>query len=414
MKFPDLHLLHNRVANLLEQNRTALLCVVGIDRMSSLNALYGREVGDVVLESISERLALYASEGLFFRIGQDQFVFLLEKYEEEKLASRLNYIHETISLPVQVASKSIYFTVSIGISVIGIDAKSGDGAVSHAEMALKAVKQEGGKNWQRFTKEMKEAHQRKIHIQQELQTALQRNEFTLNYQPIVTHKGDIATVEALIRWNNELLGFVSPAEFIPVAEESGAIIEIGNWVLGEAAKMTNKLPPSISIAVNVSAKQLLDRQFISHIRTYLAKVPPGRIEIEVTETALMHNPELAAENLRQANYMGITSSIDDFGVGHSNLAYLHQFVVSKIKLDRSFVVNMLHQREARAICRAVASLGAELDLKVVGEGVETVEQAQALMDVGCYTFQGYLFEKPLPEAKLLTAIDKDYSALLKQ
>jgi EAL domain-containing protein (putative c-di-GMP-specific phosphodiesterase class I) len=277
------------------------------------------------------------------------------------------------------------------------------------------AKDQGRNNYQFYSAQMNKHTFERLAMESSLRRAIERNEFLLHYQPkLDLRTGAIAGVEALIRWKHPDWGMVSPAQFIPLAEETGLIVQIGEWVLKTACDQSRSWReqgiPAVRVAVNLSARQFSQKTLVSDVARTLAQsgLTPDCLELEITESLVMHNPEGAAETLHKLKAMGITLSIDDFGTGYSSLAYLKRFPIDCVKIDRSFIKDIPTEADDMAITKGVIALGHSLRLKVVAEGVETVEQQDFLRSNDCDEMQGYLFSKPLP-AEEVTALLKSHS-----
>jgi predicted signal transduction protein with EAL and GGDEF domain len=337
-------------------------------------------------------------------MGGDEFVVLqthLDRPEDaEALARRLL---SSIDCPFDLDGHHIVVSTSIGIAIAPRDGTTSEELLRNADMALYAAKSDGRSTFSLFEPVMD--LKLKAHRQQEtdLREALANSAFELYYQPqINTATEEITGCEALLRWNHPENGLVAPANFIPLAEEIGLIVPIGEWVLREACREAMTWPASFRIAVNLSPAQLRSHTLVQSVLDALHEsgLEPGRLELEITETAWLHNDEATARTLHELHELGIKISMDDFGTGYASLSNLHRFPFDKIKIDRSFVENMKHHDDAAAIIKAVVWLGNELGITTVAEGVETTEQLAHVRAFGCSEVQGFLFSRPLPAAAL--------------
>jgi EAL domain-containing protein (putative c-di-GMP-specific phosphodiesterase class I) len=306
-------------------------------------------------------------------------------------------------------------SASIGISTYPDDATDAETLLKNADIAMYRAKDLGRNNYQFYSAQMNKHTFERLAMESSLRRALDRNEFVLHYQPkLDLRSGEIAGVEALVRWRHPDWGMVSPAQFIPLAEETGLIVQIGEWVLKTACEQSRTWRdqgiPAMRVAVNLSARQFGQKTLLADIAKTIAQtgLTPECLELEITESLVMHNPEHAADTLHKLKAMGINLSIDDFGTGYSSLAYLKRFPIDCVKVDRSFIKDIPNDSDDMAITKGIIALGHSLRLKVIAEGVETVEQREFLRANGCDELQGFLFSKPLP-AEEVTALLKNHS-----
>ena len=293
----------------------------------------------------------------------------------------------------------------------GVDA---DELIKKADMALYAAKSTGGGGHRFFAIEMEDAAQERRSLELDLREALSHEQFALNYQPLVDlHTGRVTTCEALLRWTHPTRGNIPPSIFIPVAEETGLIIALGEWVLNRACADAADWPRNVRVAVNLSPVQFRDESLGLQVVAALAKsgLSAQRLELEVTERLLLEDNDSTLDTMQRLQELGVSLSLDDFGTGYSSLNYLRKFPFQKIKIDRSFITDLGDGRDARAIIGAVASLGAGLDKTVVAEGIETEEQMSLVRSQGCQEGQGYLFGKPMPAADIKSRLDKPIIAI---
>jgi EAL domain-containing protein (putative c-di-GMP-specific phosphodiesterase class I) len=305
--------------------------------------------------------------------------------------------------PFHVEGQELFVTASIGIAVSPGDGQDAETLLKHAEMAMYQAKQRGRKTCAFFSGDMNAHALERLTLENQLRRAVERNEFVLYYQPKVdVSSGHIIGAEALVRWKHPELGIVSPAKFIPIAEETGLIVEIGQWVLRAACAQiqawTQRGLPPLSISVNVSSAQFKQRKVWHAVRGALAhsSLPPGQLVLELTESMLMENATDSIEMLNELKEMGLKLAVDDFGTGYSSLTYLSRFPLDELKIDRSFVSGLPAERHSLAIVGAIIALARELNLRVVAEGVETREQLQFLRSRECDEYQGYLCSRPAP------------------
>jgi len=389
--------------------KTLAILFIDLDRFKTINDALGHRMGDLVLKEIANRFSTVLRAGdILARLGGDEFIILLNDIDHPKYASPVaEKILQLCSAPIKIESHEFVLTTSIGICTFPNDGTSLEDLLKNADMAMYKAKRAGGGIFHYYTKEMNlEAHEH-IKLEASLRKAITHNEFILYYQPKLNLvDGLIEGVEALIRWESPELGLISPAKFIPLAEETGLIMQIGEWALREACR-TNKSWQDegyqpITVAVNLSPKQFRHQDLDQLVATILADtgLAPEFLELEITETAVMDDVEKAIGRLQEIKSMGVQISIDDFGTGYTSISYLKQFPVSVLKIDQSFIKGIPDNQNDVAITTAVIALAHSLDIKVVAEGVETSEQLQYLADNNCDMVQGYFLSPPLPEAKI--------------
>ena len=407
--------LHEQLEGELESSRRQgtkfAVHVIDVDRFKTVNDLFGHAEGDRLLVDLATCLRQEARESdMIARIGGDEFVILQAGIADARdagaLAGRL--LGAVSARLAETGTRALAATVSIGIALAPDDGTTAEALLSHADMALYQVKSTGRNGFAFFNTEINEAQLARRRMEAELRRACERGEMAVHYQPLLEIASDqVVGFEALVRWrwNGEE---ISPAVFIPVAEESGSIVEIGRFVLREACREAAGWPAKLRVAVNISALQIQDGGLPDLVANALEEtgLEAGRLELEVTESLLLANAEAATEVLARIRALGVTISLDDFGTGYSSLATLRMFPFDKIKLDRSFVNDLGRLGEAEAIVMAVLGLGRALDVSVVAEGVETEEQAAMLRAAGCSLLQGYLIGRPAPIARFGAVIGR--------
>ncbi|KJC43525.1 diguanylate cyclase [Bradyrhizobium sp. LTSP849] len=386
----------------------AVLCF-DLDNFKTVNDRLGHAAGDRLLRWVAARLKEnVGGHDTVARLGGDEFAVLQrgpQPQSAEKLARRLV---EIIGRPPPLESQSIHIGVSIGIAIAPDHGLDADELMKCADLALYQAKAKGRGAYQLFEPEMEEQARSRHALEHDLRSALGANEFHLVFQPQVRLDAtELTGFEALLRWKHPSRGLVSPAEFIPIAEETGLIVPIGEWVLRTACA-TAASWPNLTIAVNLSPVQFRSRGLVAMVTSALAEagLPPQRLELEVTETALLDDSEATIEILHQLRALGVRVSLDDFGVGYSSLSYLRKFPFDRIKIDRSFVGTLGESPESIAIVRTIASLGAVLGVETTAEGVETIEQLDFVRECGCTAVQGYYFGRPCPAAEVGHAIER--------
>ena len=392
-----------------EQNSHFLAVIFfDLDRFKVINDTLGHQIGDRLLQSVVQRLKnCLQGQDLIFRWGNDEFTLLLPQIKDREVPSVISQrILEVLKSPFQIDNKQIHITGSVGIATYPEHGQDAETLLQNADAALSQAKQNGSNNYQYYNPTLNIQAQKLLTLETLLHSALKNNEFLLYYQPIVNiTTGRIAKMEALLRWNNPKFGLVSPNLFIPLAEENGEIIPIGEWVLKTACAQNKAwqemgLSP-IKMSVNLSVRQFQQSNLVSMVTTVLQEtdLEPEYLELEITETVTMKDTELAKDILQKLHKMGISLSMDDFGTGYSSLGYLKQFPFCTLKIDRTFVKDLHPASQDIAIIDAVIALGQGLNLNIVAEGVETEELKDLLKNLGCEYIQGYLFSKPLPAAE---------------
>lgn len=375
---------------------------IGLDRFKRINNALGYPVGDEMLKLVSQSLVATVRESdSVFRYGSDEFVLILN---DIKHPQQTQYIAEKLLAAVStahyVAGHDLSVTASLGISVYPDDSSSAVELIKKAETAMRAIKERGPNNFSFFIAEMNLLAQVQQSLESAIRQALQRNEFSLHYQPkLDLHSGKIVGAEALIRWHQPDHGWIYPSAFIPVAEDSGLIVPLSQWVIRQACTQARAwqaagLPP-ICLSVNISAIDFRQRDFVANLAAILEHtgLAPQLLELEITESVLMQNVEDTHTTLRKIKALGVRLSIDDFGTGYSSLSYLRRFPIDVLKIDQSFIRGLSSNSQDAQLISAIISLGKSLDLNIVAEGVETIEQLQFLIAHQCEEGQGFLFSK---------------------
>lgn len=387
--------------------RQVAVVFIDLDRFKFINDSLGHSLGDKVLKAVADRLRESVRDSdTVARWGGDEFVLVLDDQNtEDILFQTIKRVLPTIARPVTIAHHEICVTCSMGISVYPQDGDAAEALLKHADVAMYRSKAKGGDCFHFFTADLTASIDSRVAMESSLRHALEREEFLLHYQPQVDlASGAIIGLEALIRWQHPELGMVPPGQFISLAEETGLISPIGQWVLKQACAQAKEWQdagmPALPIAVNLSARQFLEPDLVETIASVLRDtgLPAQYLELELTESVSMEHPEMTIGLLRQFKAMGVRIAIDDFGTGYSNLSYLKHFPLDRLKLDQSFTRNMARDPHDLAICRAVLAMARSLGMRVVAEGVETAAQLALLRKLGADEMQGYYFSRPLAPA----------------
>jgi diguanylate cyclase (GGDEF)-like protein len=396
-----------------------------LDKFKDINDSLGHAVGDILLKSVAQRLLDNIREGdLAARFGGDEFALVLDAISDPDDALHVaQKILESMIPPHILANNPIQVSCSIGISTFPDCGFEAEALFKSADIAMFCAKERRENSCQIFTKKMQKQLDERMWIEQDLRHAVERNELVLHYQPLVDiTSGWVVSVEALLRWQHPENGLISPDQFIPVAERTNLIVDIGEWVLQTACQQANlwnnKIQqggqrPPLTIAVNVSAKQLSNGDFTKRLKRVLKKtnVNPSCIDIELTESAMMTDLGSAFTELEGMHCEGLTISVDDFGTGYSSLSYLQLLPLNALKIDQSFTANIGKNRQSEIIVKTIIGMAHSLGLRVVGEGVETAEQARFLKDNKCDLMQGYYFSRPLPFAEITSLLENGLTAL---
>ncbi len=389
-----------------------------LDRFKLINDSLGHLVGDQLLVEVAKRLQnTVRAADTIARLGGDEFIVLLSDLGEPSDAGRLaQRILERLSIPMVLEGHEVSTSSSIGITFSSLGYKSGEDLLRDADIAMYAAKMAGKSRYMVFDQEMHAKAVAQLQLEMDIRYAIEHKGFILHYQPIVDLKsGAIVSFEALVRWRHPTRGFISPLEFIPVAEESGLIVQIGQWVLEEACEKIRAWRDGfpqyrdMTIHVNISGRQFWQKSFVDDVVRTLDKIglAPEAIVLEVTESIIMHNTAEAIELFKDLKETGIRLYIDDFGTGYSSLSYLHRFPIDGLKIDRSFIARMEDDAKSRVLVNTILLLGRNIGINVVAEGVETKLQSNYLLENDCRLAQGYLFSKPLAAEAAATLLASD-------
>jgi len=406
---PNRILFTDRVEHALEglkRNKTQIaLIMIDIDRFKVFNETLGAKAGDQLLQNIASRLKQTLRKyDSVARIGSDEFAILLEQIKDPKsIMSMISLIQKEINQnPFIYQETEHLISLSLGISIAPLDSENSQELISFAEMALDQVKENGGQQIKFYTSGMNQLIHEQMYLESFLRHSVEENQLVLHYQPQYDLvQNQLIGFEALVRWNHPEEGLVFPDKFIPLAEKNGYIIQIGDWVLSEACRQfvqwQNKSKTNLTMAVNLSALQFRNTKLVDTTRKIIEqyKLDPSQLELEITESMIMHDVDFAIKTMKDLRSLGVSLSIDDFGTGYSSLSYLKQFPVSKLKIDRSFVQDITCDNNDEIIAASIISLSHNMNLKVIAEGVETQEQANLLKRYGCNQVQGYLYSRPI-------------------
>jgi diguanylate cyclase (GGDEF)-like protein len=420
---PNRNLFRDRLEQAMgraQRNETLLaLMFIDLDRFKEINDTLGHPVGDRVLQAVAERLRHFLRDvDTIARLGGDEFTVVLEGvHDVAQITAAALKIRDALSQPFLVDNREIFVSASIGISIYPFDVEEIDELLKNADIAMYQAKQDGGDSHHFFVAEMNTHTSERLEMEGRLRHALARKQFTLHYQPQVDiASGRIIGAEALIRWHDEELGSIPPAHFIPLAEATGLIVPIGEWVLHTACAQSKAWQDAgcapIPVAVNLSPRQFRQANLLETITQVLADtgLNPRFLELEITESTIMHQAEKTIVTLEKLHEMGVRLSVDDFGTGYSSLSYLKRFPVHKLKIDQSFVRDISSDPDDAAIVTAVIAMARSLDVLTIAEGVETDGQLAFLDSLKCGEYQGYYFAKPMPADEFLALLRRNQSA----
>jgi diguanylate cyclase (GGDEF)-like protein/PAS domain S-box-containing protein len=399
---PNRVLFYEKMESILartSQNKGFAVFSLDLDHFKSVNDTLGHPVGDQLLQAAAKRMHSCVRENdIVARLGGDEFAIVLTRFDQPADATSLaKRLIETVSAPYQLGDHQVMVGTSIGIAIAPGDGAEPDLLMKNADLALYRCKADGGNTYRFFEPQMDARMQVRRALELDLRKALVNGEFTLDYQPIVNLKtGRVSTCEALIRWHHPERGLVPPLEFIPIAEETGLIVPIGEWVLRRACADAAEWPGEFTVAVNVSPAQFKSSQLVNTVMKALetSHLPASRLELEITELVLMQDNNTVLDTLHQLRDLGVSIAMDDFGTGYSSLSYLRSFPFDKIKIDQSFIEDLAGNKDSLAILRAVVGIGRSLGIVTTAEGIESQNQLEVLRTEGCTEAQGFFFSRP--------------------
>lgn len=402
------------------------LLFIDLDRFKQINDTFGHNCGDILIQQAVKRIkSCLKPNDRLSRLGGDEFICLLPNIQDRKeTIIQIEKIINSFSKVFKLKENEVYVTASIGASFFPHDGDNLETLITQADTAMYRAKKIGKNNYALAKSESHASHYEKLLLENMLRKAIKENQLVLYYQPQVNlGTNEIHTVEALIRWNHPDFGVIAPADFIPIAEDSGMILDIDGWVLKTACQQCkewqNISPVPIRVSVNLSAQQFMQKQLPNKIKQILQEshLSPELLEVEITETMIMYSTELSAKQIEKIRSLGVKVAIDDFGTGFSSFQYLKRFTVDSLKIDRTFVTDIAENRNSKSIMNAMIQLGHDLNLRVIAEGVETKEQLSHLVEPKCDGIQGYYFYKPLQNEEmeaLFKTIDYKDSYFLKR
>ncbi|HEU5275110.1 MAG TPA: EAL domain-containing protein [Xanthobacteraceae bacterium] len=402
------------IARARRDHPLAVLCL-DLDNFKAVNDTLGHPIGDALLKMVAERLAgCLETSDMVARLGGDEFA-IVQREGSQPVGARVlaQSLIDAIGAPFDVDGHTVVIGTSVGIALAPNDGDGPDEALKNADLALYRAKAEGRGTYRFFEAAMDAEMQARRLLDLDLRAALARDEFELYYQPLVDlQAAELNGFEALLRWKHPVRGMVSPADFIPLAEEIGVITSIGAWVLKQACAEAARWPSHLTIAVNLSPVQFKNRALVLDVIAALGAsgLAANRLELEITEAVMLQDTEATLATLRQLKDLGVHISMDDFGTGYSSLSYLRKFPFDKIKIDQSFVRDLESRPESMAIVRAVAGLGSTLGIPTTAEGVETLDQLKAVKAEGCTQVQGFLIGKPQPASQIPALLKSTFAA----
>jgi diguanylate cyclase (GGDEF)-like protein/PAS domain S-box-containing protein len=423
-QLPNRQLLMDRLSHALslhtKSGRMGAVMLIDLDNFKAINDTLGHDKGDILLDQVARRLtASVTQKDTVARLGGDEFVIVLEDLGDNqdaaaRQASRTaRTVLDAVNGPFNLAGHERHITPSVGVALFGGSSDGLGELLKRADLAMYQAKADGRNTIRFFDPRIQAAALARAALETEMRQGLQENQFVLHYQPQVNGNGDVTGVEALVRWQHPVRGMVSPAEFIPLAEDTGLILTLGRWVLETACVQLALLggqpaTASIIMAVNVSALQFRQPNFVADVLDVLRQTGarPDRLKLELTESLLLDGIDNAIEKISRLKAHGVGFALDDFGTGYSSLSYLKRLPLDQLKIDQSFVRNVVHDVRDAAIVSTIITLGQTMGMTVIAEGVETAAQRDFLAERGCRSYQGYFFSRPLPSGQLQTLLSR--------
>jgi diguanylate cyclase (GGDEF)-like protein len=403
-------LVQRMAARLARYGGTGTLLLLDVDNFRNVNDELGHQAGDRLLEAVAQRVqSAVRAEDAVARLGGNEFGVLLEGTDVDGAGYLAERLLASFAIPFSVLDHEVTVTASIGLAAVETDPVEAAELIRRGGVAMYVAKRSGKARSVAFEPAMDDATRGRLRLGADLRQAAGRGELRLHYQPVIAlTSGEVIAAEALLRWEHPTRGLLAPGAFVGLAEETGLIVPIGEWVLGEAAEEQTRLRSrsegegGLLVQVNASARQFRDPEFVTVVATTLDRygVRPGTFGIEITESVIVEDMDRTIALLTRLHELGVVISIDDFGIGYSSLTYLRRFPIDVLKLDRSFIENIADEVESRAVTRAVIRLGHDLGLTVVAEGVEDDDQLKLLQDWGCDAAQGFLLARPMPPDQL--------------
>ena len=396
----------------LDEGKNLFLCALAIDNYRIITDTYGHQTGDLLLKNVAQRLRNNLETEIIVSRNKEEFLFYYRgRLDEEKVVEKLEEIIEQIEHPYNINNQLIYVTVDAGISIFPDDSQDVDVLIKNASLALHNSANSNN-DISFYARSMNDKIAMRVNLESKLRVAIEEEQFRLHYQPFVDRDGQIVGMEALIRWQHPQEGMISPGEFIPVAEETGLIIEIGEWVLKEACRQLKRWQnygyQDLYISVNIAPQQFREVDFVEKIKDVLnvTGIAGEKLELEITERTAVSDINYTIEVLKKLQNLGVRIAIDDFGTGYSSLSFLKDFAINVLKIDQSFVHQLEQNEKNQSIAETIIDIGNNLDLEVVAEGVETEAEKDFLEAKGCDIMQGYLFSRPVSEHKFLEILEE--------